>query len=190
MARVRPRKTAMMWSKGSTAEAATRADALHQAEVRSWWRDWHRYLQAHLQLLDAQAAEATHAPSFERTADAWEQQHAEAEQTLKRIPHDRRVVFDRTRDGRRAEMQAHLEVRATANGATGGGGRDPHIVDAGALAIGVWWVWPRGRAQAAVPPSTDLRVNGQPAAVWPVVRLTVMDARGTRITLPVTATDA
>ena len=99
----------------SALDSATRSDARHQAEITSWWRDWHRYLQAHLQLLEARQAEATAPPSFERTDDAWEQQRAAADQTLRRIPHDRRAVFDRTREARRAPTEAELGATGRAN---------------------------------------------------------------------------
>ena len=119
----------MIFGNRSTMDAATRVDARHQAEIKSWWRDWHRYLQAHLHLLTARQAETTHAPSFERSEEAWEQQRADAEQTLKRIPHDRRVVFDRTRDARRGEVHAQLEGRQQAGGASRSTGLDPDIVE-------------------------------------------------------------
>ena len=96
-------------------DLAARSDARHQAEVRSWWRDWHRYLEAQLQLLRARAAETTSPPSFERDDDAWEQQRAEAELALRRVPQERRTVFDRTRDTHRVEVVAALEG---ANGAS------------------------------------------------------------------------
>lgn len=119
----------MMFRTRSTVDAATRIDARHLAEIKAWWRDWRRYLQAHLQLLHTRQAEATLAPSFERTDQAWEQQRTEAEHTLKRIPHDRRVVFDRARDARRADIQAQLEGKQQANGAAPRGGLDPDVVE-------------------------------------------------------------
>ena len=119
----------MFFGTRSTVDAATRIDARHQAEIKAWWRDWHRYLKAQLQLLDARQAEATHTPNFERTEQAWEQQRTEAEQTLKRIPHDRRVVFDRTRDARRGEVQALLESKHQSNGASQRAGVDPDVVE-------------------------------------------------------------
>jgi hypothetical protein len=119
----------MLFGTRSTVDAAMRIDARHQAEIKAWWRDWHRYLKAQLQLLDARQSEATHAPNFERTEQAWEQQRAEAEQTLKRIPHDRRVVFDRARDARRGEVQALLESRHQSNGASQRAAVDPDVVE-------------------------------------------------------------
>ena len=239
----------------SAIDSATRSDARHQAEVTSWWRDWHRYLHAQLQLLDARQAEATTPPSFERTDDAWEQQRATAEQVLRRIPHDRRAVFDRTREARRAPTEAELGTTGRANGATpqpldpdtveretlrrllaqaegsGDGGeqwgavplpsgwyelqvdallRAPTAAEyalttdegderrkrllllGGLLLLGViavWWTWPRAEAAARAPASTEVLVNGQPAARWQIRAVTVVDAAGGRTTLAVTATD-
>src|SRR3954447_19986061 len=75
-----------LWRR-STVHVADRVDARHQAEIKTWWRDWHRYLQAQLQVLDARQAATLQGPSFERTDEAWEYQRVEAEQTLRRIPH-------------------------------------------------------------------------------------------------------
>ena len=119
----------MFFGSRSTIDTATRIDARHQAEIKSWWRDWHRCLRAQLQLLDARQAEATTAPSFERTDQAWEQQRAEAEQTLRRIPHERRAVFDRTREARRTEVQVQLETKQRAHGASHGQALDPDVVE-------------------------------------------------------------
>ena len=119
----------MFFGSRSTIDTATRIDARHQAEIKSWWRDWHRCLRAQLQLLDARQAEATTAPSFERTDQAWEQQRAEADQTLRRIPHERRAVFDRTREARRTEVQVQLETKQRAHGASHGQGLDPDVVE-------------------------------------------------------------
>jgi hypothetical protein len=122
-------RASMFFRGQSTTDAATRSDARHQAEIKAWWRDWYRYLTAQLQLLDARQAEATSPPSFERTEQAWEQQRAQAEQTLKRIPHDRRGIFDRTRDARRAEVQAQLDAKHQSNGSSRNLALDPDVVE-------------------------------------------------------------
>src|SRR4051812_42166048 len=101
---------AMIFRPRSAIDAATQLDARHQAETKVWWRDWHRWLTAHLQLLEARQAEASRPPSFERSDDAWEQLQADAEQTLRRIPHNQRVVFERARDTRRGEVQAQVQT--------------------------------------------------------------------------------
>ena len=119
----------MFFGSRSAVDTATRSDARHQAEIKSWWRDWHRYLHAQLQLLQSRQAEATVPPSFERTDQAWEQQRAEAEHTLRRVPHDRRAVFDRTRELRRAEVQAQLEAKQRTHGASHGQALDPDLVE-------------------------------------------------------------
>src|SRR5206468_1219532 len=109
----------------TSVNAASRVDARHQAEVRAWWRDWQRYLQAHTQLLDTRASETTGAPSFERTDEAWEAQRIEAELTLRRIPHDRRVVFDQQREDRRVAVEAGLEATVPATDGMRSAGLDP-----------------------------------------------------------------
>jgi hypothetical protein len=96
--------------------SADKADAMHQAQVHEQWRDWDRYLQAHLQLLDALQAEATSLPSFERQDDAWEMKRERAQADLKRIPGYRRGLFDRVREERRQDVQHELEAAQRANG--------------------------------------------------------------------------
>jgi len=98
----------MSTTRGTISNAA-KADAAHQAQVAEQWRDWHAYLEAQLKLLDAQQAEATVLPSFERHATSWEAQREHAEAALKRMPAARRAVFDRERDHRREEVQRALE---------------------------------------------------------------------------------
>ncbi len=98
----------MSTTRGTISNAA-KADAAHQAQVAEQWRDWHAYLEAQLKLLDAQQAEATVLPSFERHATSWEAQREHAEAALKRMPAARRAVFDRERDHRREEVQRDLE---------------------------------------------------------------------------------
>ncbi|MDQ5851486.1 MAG: hypothetical protein M3380_05320 [Chloroflexota bacterium] len=119
----------MFFGNRSTVDAATRIDARHEADVKAWWRDWRRYLEAQLQLLHARQAEATQAPSFERSEQAWEEQRATAEQTLKRMPHERRVVFDREIEVRRAMVQGALEAKQRSNGAAHTGALDPEVVE-------------------------------------------------------------
>ena len=95
----------MSTTRGTISNAA-KADAAHQALVAEQWRDWHAYLQAQLQLLDAQQAEDTSLPSFERQTTSWEVQREQAEATLKRIPAARRAVFDAERDLRGRKSSA------------------------------------------------------------------------------------
>jgi hypothetical protein len=95
---------------------AAKADATHQALVAEQWRDWHMYLQSHLKLLDAQQAETSALPSFERQPTSWETQRELAEAALKRIPTARRVVFDREREHRREEVQRDLEQAQRTHG--------------------------------------------------------------------------
>ena len=124
----------MFFGNRSTLDTATRVDARHEAEVKAWWRDWHRYLTAHTELIETRQAEATQAPSFERSEQAWEERRAAAEQTLKRLPHERRIVFDREREERRATVQAALEAKQRNNGASRTGGLDPEMVERETLA--------------------------------------------------------
>ncbi len=95
---------------------AARADATHQAQVAEQWRDWHVYLQSHLRLLDAQQAESSALPSFERQPTSWEVQRELAEAAIKRIPTARRIVFDREREQRREEVQRDLEQAQRTHG--------------------------------------------------------------------------
>ena len=113
-----------MFRSRSAIDEALRTDARHQAEVTSWWRDWHRYLEAQLQLLTAREAEMVAPPSFERSDSAWEQQRADAEQTYRRIPADRRALFDRTRDAHRARLESAPAIDRAAGEPSDGSERD------------------------------------------------------------------
>jgi len=108
-------------------------DAQHQAEITTWWRDWHRWLTAHVHLLEARAADGSQPPSFERTDDAWELQRTEAEQTLQRIPPAARVVFERARDARRTDVEAELATRRQGSGVGRDADLDPDALERATL---------------------------------------------------------
>ena len=117
-----------------------RADAAFQEQVHAQWRDWCAYLRAHLTLLDAQAAERQGA--FER-ADSLEEQAAQAERDLARLPAGQRALFDQIHETRRQQVLPRPRGRAT----TAGNGRS----------IPMWWIarrccrcWPRRKAQPLV----------------------------------------
>jgi hypothetical protein len=98
-----------------------RASAALQETVHSQWRDWVRYLEAHLTLLDARAAERQ--ISFERNT-ALEEQATAAQANLAALPIERRQLFDAIREERRQTVQLALETEA-------GNGRrlDPDTVE-------------------------------------------------------------
>lgn len=67
-----------------------RRAALNDDSIRRWWADWRAYLDARMQLLDAQRADDD--PLFEAD-DTRSAQQAAATTTIARIARDRRAVF-------------------------------------------------------------------------------------------------
>ncbi|MDQ5851351.1 MAG: hypothetical protein M3380_04625, partial [Chloroflexota bacterium] len=64
---------------------------------------------------------------------------------------------------------------------------------AGLLVVGivaVWWTWPRSGAAAAVPPATEVHVNGQAAERWAIGTVIIIDGADRRTPLPVTGTES
>ncbi len=108
------------------AMALRQQDAMARAEVARQWREWRRYLQAHLTLLTTSDDEVVE-PALE-AEEARGSERARAQRDLAALEPQRRAVFDRYRAGRRAEVQARLEAEARARG-----GRaqpvDPDLVD-------------------------------------------------------------
>lgn len=98
--------------------------ALHEA-VHRQWRDWTRYLEAHLVLLDARTAERQVA--FERD-ETLEEQANQAHTTLAALPPAQRALFEQLHEERRQAVQAAQEAEP---------GRtkppDPDVVDRQAL---------------------------------------------------------
>ena len=90
-----------------------RADAAFQEQIHAQWRDWRAYLRAHLTLLDAQSAERQGA--FER-ADSLEDQAAQAQHDLGRLPAGQRALFDQIREARRQQAQIAAESTAQNSG--------------------------------------------------------------------------
>lgn len=105
-----------------------RAGAALQEEVHGQWRDWTRYLQAHLTLLDARAAERH--ITFERDATLEEQVRA-ARSTLALMPQARRSLFDQLREERRQTVQAAREADPSREG--DGRPLDPDVVERQAI---------------------------------------------------------
>lgn len=105
-----------------------RAGAALQEEVHGQWRDWTRYLQAHLTLLDARAAERH--VIFERDATLEEKVRA-ARSALATMPQARRSLFDQLREERRQAVQGAREVAASREG--DGRPLDPDAVERQAL---------------------------------------------------------
>jgi hypothetical protein len=84
----------------------TRAGAAIQEAIHTQWRDWTRYLEARLALLDARIAERRVA--FERDNDL-EERAEQARTALTVIPQARRLLFDRLCEERRQALQVGLE---------------------------------------------------------------------------------
>lgn len=89
-----------------TLSTIERASAALQEEVNGQWRDWTNYIQAHLALLDARAAERR--VVFERDV-ALEERVRAARTTLATLPPARRSLFDQLREERRQAVQAERE---------------------------------------------------------------------------------
>jgi hypothetical protein len=84
----------------------TRAGAAIQEAIHTQWRDWTRYLEARLALLDARIAERRVA--FERDNNL-EERAEQARTALTVIPQARRILFDRLCEERRQALQVGLE---------------------------------------------------------------------------------
>lgn len=110
-----------------TLSSIERANAVLREEVHHEWRDWTRYLEAHLTLLDARAAERRIA--FERD-EALEERVARARGALAALPQERRALFDQLRDERRQAVQVSLEAKST-----DGRPLDPDAVEREALEL-------------------------------------------------------
>jgi len=112
-----------------TVSLIARADAAFQEQVHAQWRDWSAYLRAHLTILEAQTAERQGA--FER-ADSLEDQAAQAERDLARLPAGQRTLFDQIHETRRQQVQSAAETARQGNNSR----RrpiDPDVVDRQAL---------------------------------------------------------
>ncbi len=84
----------------------TRASAAIQEAIHAQWRDWTRYLEARLALLDVRIAERRVA--FERDNNL-EERADQARTVLAVIPQARRLLFDQLCEERRQVLQAGLE---------------------------------------------------------------------------------
>ncbi len=84
----------------------TRAGAAIQEAIHTQWRDWTRYLEARLALLDVRIAERSVA--FERDNNL-EERAEQARTALAVIPQARRLLFDRLCEERRQALHVGLE---------------------------------------------------------------------------------
>ena len=84
----------------------TRASAAIREAIHAQWRDWTRYLEARLALLDVRIAERRIA--FERDNNL-EERADQARTVLAVIPQARRLLFDQLCEERRQVLQAGLE---------------------------------------------------------------------------------
>ncbi|NNJ12913.1 hypothetical protein EKD04_021530 [Chloroflexales bacterium ZM16-3] len=102
-----------------------RANAALQEEVYRQWRDWTRYLEAQLTLLDARAAERQVA--FERDATL-EEPARQAQDALDALPPASRTLFAQIHEERRQAVQAAQEAETGRTQSL-----DPDAVDRAAL---------------------------------------------------------
>jgi hypothetical protein len=106
-------------------------DAVTQEQIAAQWRDWCRYLRAHLTLLDVRAAE--NRVAFER-AETLEGEAAQAQADLHAIPVARRTIFDMAREERRQQVQEKKEAaQRTPTNSARIRPIDPDVVDRQAL---------------------------------------------------------
>ena len=85
------------------------ADARFQEEIAAQYRDYLAYLDAHLTLLDIQAARIDVA--FER-AETRDDDAQTAQHAIASIAPQRRALFDAVVEGERQEAQRQLEAQA------------------------------------------------------------------------------
>jgi hypothetical protein len=90
-----------------TISARDRITAAEQEETSRAWRDWCRYLQTHLALLDRRAAQAGRV-AFEAD-EAGEAAEDAAQQTLRLLPASQRGLFDHVVGERRQLIQSEQE---------------------------------------------------------------------------------
>ena len=93
--------------------ADAQADARFQEEIAAQYRDYLAYLDAHLTLLDIQAARIDVA--FER-AETRDDDAQAAQHALAATPAQRRALFDAVVEGERQEAQRQLEAQAHTTG--------------------------------------------------------------------------
>jgi hypothetical protein len=114
-----------------TVSSFAKYDAVTQEQIAAEWRDWCRYLRAHLTLLDVRAAE--NRVAFER-AETLEGEAAQAQADLHAIPVARRAIFDMAREERRQQVQEKQEAaQRTPTNSARIRPIDPDVVDRQAL---------------------------------------------------------
>jgi hypothetical protein len=107
-------------------------DTAFQEQAIAQWRDWRRFLDLHLQLLDVRSSAAVDAEAFE-IADSAADREREIKRQLAAIPGDARALFERLVEERRQQVHAAMDAERRATGDSRGRPLDADDVERAAL---------------------------------------------------------